>query len=199
MDKANLGRRYFKRRREPIENRRPIHERPKAVENRQEFGHWEQFRTQHGNLMTLCERKSRFVITAPLNTKTAAQTGEVLLRIFSNLPERVRRTITFDNGGAFAGHETLSSETGIQVFFCDPHAPWQRSASLGNAVPSRTQTASFGATCPGKPTSPITAAPTSKHRHRRTDMAINSTPKKCLGFKTPAEAFIENINVALEM
>jgi IS30 family transposase len=87
-----------------------------------------QFRTQRGNLMTLCERQSRFVITAPLNTKTAAQTGEVLLRIFSNLPERVRRTITFDNGGAFAGHETLSSETGIQVFFCDPHAPWHRGA-----------------------------------------------------------------------
>jgi IS30 family transposase len=56
-----------------------------------------QFRTQRGNLTTLCERQSRFVITAPLNTKTAAQTGEVLLRIFSNLPERVRRTITFDN------------------------------------------------------------------------------------------------------
>ena len=79
--KARRGRRYFKHRRLLIKNRRSIHERPEAVEKRQEFGHWEgdlmQFRTQRGNLLTLCERKTRFLITAPLKTKTALETGKV--------------------------------------------------------------------------------------------------------------------------
>jgi IS30 family transposase len=68
--KATRRRRYFKRRRQPIPGRRSIDERPQAVENREEFGHWEgdlmQFRTQRGNLLTLCERKTRFSIAAPL-------------------------------------------------------------------------------------------------------------------------------------
>jgi transposase, IS30 family len=84
--KASRGRRYFKRCRLPMENRRSIHERPEAVEKRQEFGHWEgdlmQFRTQRGNLLTLCERKTRFLITASLKTKTALETGNGLPNIF---------------------------------------------------------------------------------------------------------------------
>src|SRR5512147_1742689 len=64
------ARRYFKCRRDPIPGRTPIHERPRAVEAREQFGHWEgdlmQFRTQRGNLLTLCERKTRFTFTAPL-------------------------------------------------------------------------------------------------------------------------------------
>lgn len=71
--KASRGRRYFKRRREPIQGKRSIHERPQSVDLREEFGHWKddlmQFRTQRGNLLTVCERKTRFVLTFPLSTK----------------------------------------------------------------------------------------------------------------------------------
>ena len=70
MSKATRGRRYFKRRREPIPGRHAIHERPQAVDWRQEFGHWEgdllQFRTQRGNLLTLIERVTRLQPWPPL-------------------------------------------------------------------------------------------------------------------------------------
>lgn len=190
--KASRGRRYFKRRREPIENRRSIHDRPETVDNRDEFGHWEgdlmQFRTQRGNLLTLSERKSRFLITAPLKTKTAAETGKVLRRIFRCLPETARQTVTFDNGGEFAEHQALSEEAGVQAYFCDPHSPWQR-GSIENTngiirrdMPRKTDIANY-----------------TRADIEELTWAINSTPRKCLGFKTPAEEFLENLNVALEM
>ena len=101
--KASRGRRYFKRRRDPLPGRRSIHERQETVALRGEFGHWEgdlmQFRTQRGNLLTVCERKTRFTLSAPLKTKTAAETGEALIDVLLHLPRAARKTMTFDNGG----------------------------------------------------------------------------------------------------
>lgn len=51
-----------------------------------------QFRTQRGNLLTLCERKTRFILTAPLKTKTAAETGQVIARVMGSLPQEARKT-----------------------------------------------------------------------------------------------------------
>ena len=111
--KATRGRRYFKRRRDPIPGRTSIHERPRAVETREQFGHWEgdlmQFRTQRGNLLTLCERKTRFTFTAPLS-KQAETTDDALREILGPLPEPARRSVTFDNGSEFALHENLNAE-----------------------------------------------------------------------------------------
>ena len=128
--KATRGRRYFKRRRAPILGRRSIHQRPKTVALRHEFGHWEsdlmQFRTQRGNLLTLCERKTRFTLTAPLKTKLAAETGTEIIKVLGALPQGARKTVTFDNGGEFAQHQRLEAALGVVVYFCDPHSPWQR-------------------------------------------------------------------------
>ena len=111
--KASRGRRYFKRRRDPIEGRRPISERPQAVMSRHEFGHWEgdlmQFRTQRGNLLTVCERKTRFVLTAPLKTKTAAETGKAVIKVLGGVAQGARKTMTFDNGGEFGRHRRLEA------------------------------------------------------------------------------------------
>ena len=190
--KASRGRRYFKRRHLPMENRRSIHERPEAVEKREEFGHWEgdlmQFRTQRGNLLTLCERKTRFLVTASLKTKTALETSNVLRNIFRHLPEVAKHTVTFDNGGEFAEYEKLTSETGVQAFFCDPHSPWQRGAIentngvVRRDMPRKTDMADY-----------------SEGDIDDLMWAINSTPRKCLGYQTPAEAFLENLTIALEM
>jgi len=190
--KARRGRRYFKRHRLPVANRRSIHDRPEGAENREEFGHWEgdlmQLRTQRGNLLTLCERMTRFLITASLKTKTASETGNVLRNIFHRLPEPARHTVTFDNGGEFAEHETLTSETGVQAFFCDPHSPWQRGAIkntngvIRRDMPRKTDRADY---------SPADIDDIM--------WAVNSTPRKCLGYRTPAEAFLENLTIALEM
>ncbi len=184
--KASRGRRYFKRRREPIEGRKSIHERPPAVALRDEFGHWEgdlmQFRTQRGNLLTVCERKTRFVLTAPLKTKTAVETSRAIIDILRCLPRVARKTMTFDNGGEFSRHRNLEQALDIDTYFCDPHAPWQRgmientNGILRRDMPRKTDIKNYTA----QDISDIT-------------WAVNSTPRKCLGYKTPAEAFLENI------
>ena len=184
--KASRGRRSFKRRREPIEGRRSIHQRPQTVALRHEFGHWEgdlmQFRTQRGNLLTLCERKTRFTLTAPLKTKSAAETGKEIIKVLGALPQGARKTVTFDNGGEFAQHQRLEAALGIVAYFCDPHSPWQRgtientNGILRRDMPRKTDITNYTA----RDIDDIT-------------WAVNSTPRKCLGYKTPAEAFLENL------
>ena len=184
--KATRGRRYFKRRRAPILGRRSIHQRPKTVALRHEFGHWEsdlmQFRIQRGNLLTLCERKTRFTLTAPLKTKLAAETGTEIIKVLGALPQGARKTVTFDNGGEFAQHQRLEAALGVVVYFCDPHSPWQRgtientNGILRRDMPRKTDITNYTV----QDISDIT-------------WAINSTPRKCLGYKTPAEAFLENL------
>ena len=184
--KASRGRRYFKRRRQPIEGRRSIHDRPQSVTSRHEFGHWEgdlmQFRTQRGNLLTVCERKTRFVLTAPLKTKTAVETGTAIIKVLDRLPQAALKTMTFDNGGEFGQHRHLEDALGIYTYFCDPHSPWQRGSIentngiLRRDLPRKTDITNYTA----RDVDEIT-------------WAVNSTPRKCLGYKTPAEAFLENL------
>ncbi len=87
-----------------------------------------QFRTQRGNLLTVCERKTRFVLTAPLKTKTAAETGKAIInapwyKVLRHLPQCARKTMTFDNGGEFARHQGLEEALNVETYFCDPHRP----------------------------------------------------------------------------
>lgn len=148
-----------------------------------------QFRIQRGNLLTIVERMTRFTLAAPLKSKTAAETGDAVGRALDPLPRAARQTITFDNGGEFADHQGLERRIGIRTFFCDPHAPWQRgtientNGLLRRDMPRKTDITGYNA----RDIADIV-------------WALNSTPRKCLGFKTPAEAFLENINrLALEM
>jgi IS30 family transposase len=184
--KATRGRRYFKRRREPIPGRRSIHERPQAVDRRQEFGHWEgdllQFRTQRGNLLTLVERITRLTLAAPLTSKKAVATDRLLQSIFRRLPQLARRSITFDNGSEFARHQNLSQTLDMKTWFCDPHSPWQR-GSIENAngvlrrdLPRKSDLSDY-----------------SQQDIHDIVWAINTTPRKCLGFRTPAEAFLNHL------
>ncbi len=184
--KASRGRRYFKRRREPIPGRQSIHERGQAINNRTEFGHWEgdlmQFRTQRGSLVTLVERQTRLTLADPLPSKTAEATATTLSGSFAALPEAARRSITFDNGPEFARHHRLQEDLAMQTFFCDPHSPWQR-GSIENAngilrrdLPRKTELSDY-----------------SHQDIHDIVWAINTTPRKCLGFLTPAEAFIHQL------
>ncbi len=184
--KAKRGQRYYKRRREPLENRRSIHDRPKEVEGRETFGHWEgdlmNFKTQKGNLLTLMERKTRFTFTASLQTKTAAETAQNIQEKLSILPASALKTITFDNGGEFAHFAKIEDVLDIETYFCDPHSPWQRGGIENtNGI--------FRRDMPRK---------TDIKDYTEQDIDditwnLNTTPRKCLGFRTPAEAFIENL------
>ena len=191
--KAKRGRRRRNGRREPsIPNRVPIHQRPTKAHLRSEFGHWEgdlmHFRRQRDVLLTLQERRSRLTLARRLLSKDAELTASAIAAELADLPAKARRTITHDNGGEFARHETVTKAIGIRAFFCDPHSPWQRggienaNGLLRRDLPRKTSLGDY------------------------TDDDIddviwnlNSTPRKCLGYRTPIEAFAKTLGVALEM
>lgn len=184
--KAKRGRRYYKCRREPLPHKRSIHERPASVGLRNEFGHWEgdlmNFRTLRGNLLTLNERKTRFTLTLPLQTKTAVETAQAIQNSLCRLPQAALKTLTFDNGGEFSHFKKLEKNLGVKTYFCDPHSPWQRGTIENtNGILRRD--------FPRK----ITIDNYTENDIEDVTWNLNSTPRKCLGFMTPAEAFLQNI------
>ena len=92
--KATRGRRYFKRRREPLPEIMNIANRPQAIENRLEFGHWEsdlmQFRTQRGAVLNITERKTRFSLLQRLTGKHADTTARAIIDTLLHLPGEAR-------------------------------------------------------------------------------------------------------------
>lgn len=190
--KATRGRRRRNGRREPsIPNRVSIHQRPTKAHLRSQFGHWEgdlvHFRRQRDILLTLQERKTRLTLARRLLSKDAELTAGAIAAELGGLPAKARRTITHDNGGEFAHHATVAAETGIRAFFCDPHSPWQRggienaNGLLRRDVPRKTRLDDY-----------------TEDDIDDIVWNLNSTPRKCLGYKTPIEAFALNLGVALE-
>ena len=112
----------------------PISQRPAEADDRAVPGHWEGDLllggVGRGSIITLVERSSRFVLLAPLNVRhTAPGTREQLTRMIGRLPLELRRSLTWDQGKELAEHATFSMQTGLPVFFCDPHSPWQRGSN----------------------------------------------------------------------
>src|SRR4051812_39570715 len=112
-----------------------IDQRPIEVEDRVQLGHWEgdlimgpSNRTAIG---TLIERRTRFVILLPFPgaIATADAVRHAITAAFARLPAGLRRTLTWDQGKELALHQQISASTGTQVYFCDPHAPWQRGSN----------------------------------------------------------------------
>jgi IS30 family transposase len=165
-----------------IKQRRSITERPAEAEGREAPGHWEAdfmlFARCGQGLLVLHERQTRFsMVRRPVDRK-AVRTARTIARQLDKLPQAMRKTISFDNGNEFAEHHRLHKILGVETFFCDPHSPWQKGGvenSIGRlrrSLPRKTDL-NF-----------ITAADLERHVQR-----LNDTPRKCLDFQTPAEAF----------
>ena len=167
-----------------IKQRRPITERPAEVEDRKVPGHWEAdfmlFARYGQGVLVLHERQTRFSIVQHPVDRKAVLTASTITDQLGHLPQAMRKTISFDNGTEFAEHHRLHETLGVDTFFCDPHSPWQKGGvenSIGRlrrSLPRKTDLA-----C-------VTAAALQWHADR-----LNNTPRKCLDFKTPAEAFSE--------
>jgi transposase, IS30 family len=113
-----------------IPNRISIHTRPKSVENKKNFGHWEadliSFLKNSQHAAVVRERTSMFVLSAPLLSKKAFDTSDTLIGLMKCLPPKARKSMTYDNGGEFACHERVNRAVGTDSYFCDPYASWQK-------------------------------------------------------------------------
>lgn len=189
LPRAKSRRGRFKRNRPSpislIAHRVSIDKRDAAIQRREHFGHWEGdlmlFSTYGQAVLATHERRSRLLLLNKQPGKQAIHVADYLLKLFSTLPTALRRSITFDNGTEFALHHRLNSALQMPTYFCHPHAPWQK-GGVENII-GRAR----------------------RHLPRKTDLASleqsdldaialrhNNTPRKCLGYQTPAEAFLQH-------
>ena len=183
-----------------------ISQRPAEAADRAVPGHWE------GDLIlglgssaigTLVERATRFTMLLHLPRMPGHGSGprakngpalaghgaeavrDAITRAITVLPEHLRRSLAWDQGTEMAQHTRLRIDTGLQVYFCDPQSPWQRGTNentnglLRQYFPKGTDLAAHGA-------SDLAAVAT----------ALNTRPRKTLGWKTPAEALDEVLRQA---
>jgi IS30 family transposase len=169
-----------------IKGRVSIALRPDGVQRRCTFGHWEadlmHFAAPGQTILVAHERKSRLLLLAKQPSKAAQPAADQLLAWFQSLDRRLRKTVTFDNGTEFAEHHILTDEFAIRTFFCDPHSPWQK-GSVENAI--------------GRMRRPLPRKTNlntvDDHSLRALVVAYNNTPRKCLGFKSPAQTFLSQV------
>lgn len=167
---------------------RSIHERPAYVKTRETFGDWEGdlmiFERAQGkmNVASLVERKTRFAVLFRNNDRSATHFVNKLMTVLEPLPQPARHSITFDRGIEFRDWRKLKPGIGTEAWFCDPQAPWQK-GSVENLNKRARRYLPRDA--------PVAAL--SNRDMRAICDRLNDTPRKCLGWKTPTEAFREEL------
>jgi transposase, IS30 family len=159
-----------------------IAERPPEAEDRAVPGHWEgdliTGKENKSAIGTLVERSSGYVLLLHLPDRHGADdVQEAMVEAMSRLPQTLRRTLTWDQGQEMANHAAIANATQLEIYFCDPHSPWQRATNentnglLRQYFPKSTDLSGY-------------------HRDYLEFVAaqLNNRPRKRLGWHTPSEA-----------
>lgn len=186
--KRRRPRGYRRHHRTRIFDSQCLSRRPERISERTEFGHWEcdlmMFRKEHGkiNVTSLVECVSRYTVVMRNEDRHSKPIMEALINGLAPLPADARQSITFDRGTEFSAWQRLKDGIGAESWFCDPQAPWQR----GTVENTNNRLRKY------LPRSTEPTALTNRYMksicHR-----LNSTPRKCLGYRTPAEVFESKI------
>jgi IS30 family transposase len=160
--------------------------RPEEIKARLVPGHWEgdliKGAFNRSSVGTLVERKTRFVVLCKMNGNGAEAVLDSFTRQMKRLPATIRKSMTYDRGSEMACHPELARRLKIDIWFCDPHAPWQRGSNentnglLRQFMPKGTDLSDASQTW-------------------LNDVAnlMNNRPRKTLGWRTPAEAMADEI------
>jgi IS30 family transposase len=173
-------------RRNQIPDMQSIHIRPAEVGNRLIPGHWEgdliKGAGNRSSVGTLVERTTRFVVLAKMNNATTVEVVESFSAVLNREPAALRLTMTYDQGREMHAHKMLTEKTGVQIYFADPHSPWQRGSNentnglLRQYMPKGSDLSIY-----------------SQQELDAIALSLNTRPRKTLGWRTPLEVYTEHM------
>lgn len=175
-----LGRRIQKDRNGKIPGSISIEKRPKYIEKRKQFGHWETDNvigknTDDTALSVTVERSTRFTILSKVQRSASSKTYN-LVNMLLNYPQDLRRTMTTDNGAENSYHFQITTLTGMKVFFCHAYHSWEK-GTVENMNGRIRRFIPKGISINQIPDEYI----------KELENMLNNTPRKCLGYLTPNE------------
>ena len=169
-----------------------IHVRPPEIEDRLMPGHWEgdliKGKANASSVGTLVERTSGYLMLVKMNDATATSAMEGFSAALNGMPLVMRKSMTYDQGREMARHAEITQRTGVAIYFCDPHSPWQRGSNeninglIRQYLPKGTDL--------------------SVHSQEELDaiaLQLNMRPRKRFDYKCPIEVMSEVVQKAIAM
>lgn len=175
-------------RRGQIPDMQSIHIRPPEVEHRLIPGHWEgdliKGAGNRSSVGTLVERTTGFVVLAKMDNATTKTVVDSFSAVLNREPQAMRKTMTYDQGREMHGHKLLTERTGVQVYFADPHSPWQRGSNentnglLRQYMPKGSDLSIY-----------------SQDELDAIALSLNTRPRARLGFESPLAVYTQHMQL----